>query len=973
MALLVFCACTRAEQVQPVFSISEQGTLEYTLGERGDRVPDFSSAGYEGGGVAFPNVQAKVVVSPVEGDNTERIQSALDYVASLERDERGLRGAVELAPGRFEIWGQLRLRASGVVLRGLGQGDERATLVATGVDRRDLIRVGGAPNERFSEMGSVVVDEYVPVGATSLTLAPGHGLAVGDVVRIERMGNQKWIETVGMDKAPARLPYQWRPDTILLRWDRRVLAVDGDRVRLDGPLASSLQPEHGQALVRKRLETRALQQVGILDLQCVSEYERGNPADESHSWVAVSVDGVENGWISGVTTRGFALSAVRLGDDARRVTVQDCAYLEPVSERGGYRRQAFHTSGQQTLFLRCLAEDGLDDFTVGHLASGPNVFLECRSVRSGGISGSIGHWATGILFDNTHIDGGQIAFDNRETWNQGVGWAAANSVVYQSSAAIITSRRPPTAQNWAIGVWSQYEGDGAWIQVSQFVNPKSLYRAQLAERLGQSALRALEPYRYLSDRKAVPTLKQLGLVSREERAAAQLTLQQRDGWLLLNDTLATGKAANVTWWRGDLLPTRSAQFGYGLTRFTPGRHGPGATEDLEQLTDAMIAAGQVSLRHNYGLWYDRRRDDHQMTRRFSGDVWPPFYEQPFVRSGKGTAWDGLSKYDLSRYNPWYFARLKQFALLAEQKGLVLINEMYFQHNIIESGAHWVDSPWRPVNAVQSTGFDEPPPFKGDTIKMADAFYDIEHPERRKLHRAYIRQCLHNLADAPNALHTISAEYTGPLHFMEFWLDVIAEWEAETGKSPLIVLSCTKDVQDAILADPQRAGLIDVIEFQYWWYSDDGAFEPLGGISLAPRQNQRLHKGGKLSGNSLARMASEYRMRFPDKAVISALGIADSWAFLAAGGSFAALPATTDTELLRALPGMRPLQAGKDYWILGDADGQGFAYVASKLAPDVFATRKPGFELLSVDTETGRLSPSSGSGQLVYFLRRTDNP
>jgi hypothetical protein len=64
------------------------------------------------------------------------------------------------------------------------------------------------------------------------------------------------------------------------------------------------------------------------------------------------------------------------------------------------------------------------------------------------------------------------------------------------------------------------------------------------------------------------------------------------------------------------------------------------------------------LDHNYGLWYDRRRDDHERIRRMDGEVWTPFYELPFARSGQGLAWDGLSKYDLTKYNLWYWDRLK---------------------------------------------------------------------------------------------------------------------------------------------------------------------------------------------------------------------------------------------------------------------------------------------------------------------------
>ena len=121
------------------------------------------------------------------------------------------------------------------------------------------------------------------------------------------------------------------------------------------------------------------------------------------------------------------------------------------------------------------------------------------------------------------------------------------------------------------------------------------------------------------------------------------------------------------------------------------------------------------------------------------------------------------------------------------------------------------------------------------------------------------------------IHTLTAENSGPLEFMQFWLDVIAEWKRETGARPLIALSAPKDVQDAILADPVRAAVVDVIDLTYWFRTPDGAeFAPPGGTQLAPRQHLRLWKGGRPTAASIAAMATEYRVRFPTKAVISGL-------------------------------------------------------------------------------------------------------
>jgi hypothetical protein len=250
----------------------------------------------------------------------------------------------------------------------------------------------------------------------------------------------------------------------------------------------------------------------------------------------------------------------------------------------------------------------------------------------------------------------------------------------------------------------------------------------------------------------------------------------------------------------------------------------------------------------------------------------------------------MSKYDLTKYNPWYWDRLRAFATLADQKGLVLLNNQYFQHNILEAGAHYADCPWRTANNINDTGFPEPPPYAGDKrIFMAEQFYDVTNPTRRALHRAFIRQSLANFTGTHNVIHLTSAEFTGPLHVVQFWLDTIAEWENETGQHPLIGLSATKDVQDAILADSARARVVDVIDIRYWWYQADGsAYAPKGGQNLAPRQHARVLKPKPSSPEQVERAVREYREKFPEKAVIYSADGFDRFGAAAAkgGGSLA---------------------------------------------------------------------------------------
>ncbi|WP_324726066.1 DUF6298 domain-containing protein [Actomonas aquatica] len=867
-----------AKQVPPPVTMGSDGQLVYQVADNGDRVPDFSSAGYGGGGVAIPFLPSVIEVAPVDGDDGARIQAALDWLAAQPADAAGLRGAVRLTAGRYDIGGQLKLRASGIVLRGAGNGPDGTVLVATGTERRALIEIVGTLQRTALGPTRAITDDYVPVGATSFTLDAVDGLVVGQRLDVERPSPAAWIQFLGMDVAPARQPYNWKPDRFNLHWDRVITAIDGHTVTLDAPITTALEARWGGGKVQAYSEAGYISQVGVEHLRCEAEIDAANPHDEQHAWNAIDLHAVRDGWISDVVGVHFAGSIVQVGAKVERVTVQDCASLAPKSELAGYRRLAFHSRGQQTLFLRCTTEDGLFDFTVGYQTGGPNVFLECRAVQTQGWSGSIGSWSSGLLFDQVSIDGGILRLDNMETWNQGVGWAAANSVIWDSEASKIIARTPPGAHNWANGVWGQFVGDAAWSMSNEFAHPPSLYRAQLADRVGPDAINALAPRTYTEHTlAAIPSLEQvvtdLAVRLQPTPSPAGHPLSLRDGVLFLGDERLTGRWTAGAWWLGRMEPGRAKEFGPAITRFAPGRTGMGLTDELPAVADWMERQNIVAFRHHYGLWHERRRIDHQMIRRPDSDVWPPFFEQPFARSGTGRAWDGLSRYDLTRYNPWYFQRLRDFADVARERGLVLINEMYFQHNIIESGAHWVDSPWRPVNNINDTSrqFPEPPPFTGDTIKMADEFYDLSDPTYRALHRAYIRQCLDNLAGQPNVIHSLSAENTGPLHFMQFWIDVVAEWELETGQHPLIALSATKDVQDAILADPARAAVVDIIDFTYWFRTAKGdEYAPAGGISLAPRQNLRKWKGGQPNAASIAAMADEYRARFPGKAIITSL-------------------------------------------------------------------------------------------------------
>lgn len=107
--------------------------ITYLNDDRGNRILDFSTCGYKSSEQDIPSVRNVVFVPWKAGDNTARIQRAIDYVASLAPDASGFRGAVLLDQGEFSLSGSIRISAPGIVLRGTDK--EKTILLKKGVDR----------------------------------------------------------------------------------------------------------------------------------------------------------------------------------------------------------------------------------------------------------------------------------------------------------------------------------------------------------------------------------------------------------------------------------------------------------------------------------------------------------------------------------------------------------------------------------------------------------------------------------------------------------------------------------------------------------------------------------------------------------------------------------------------------------------------------------------------------------------------
>lgn len=503
LSMAAAASLTCAETAPRPVTLGASGRLVYHTTARGDRVPDFSYAGYMGGGVPLPSVPVARRVKPSGGDDTAVIQSALDAVSALPLHGK-FRGAVLLEPGVFHCSRTLSISASGVVLR--GSGPSATVLQLTGKPHL-AIRISGDRTEQLSGSPTYITESYVPVDASSITVKNAANLHPGDRIRITRPVTTAWLKFMGMGDLWRNGKHEtWVGSS--LSTERTIRRVRGDMLDLDVPLMDSYDrrymPPQG-AEVQRVIVHGEIEQSGVERLRIIAPAR--HVLMRGPLFGAINIRGLKDGWVRDVqvvdTTGGISV-----GKGTRRITVEDVGFIHSTSIQGHAKPADFSAGGTQILFLRC-ASSGNDLFYVvtGPRNQGPNVVLDSTFHGDGHLEPHQ-RWSTALLVDNTHVPDGGIDYMNRGEMGSGHGWAMAWGVVWNSSAKTLLIQDPPGAINWSIGntgeeITAQMPDyprtklpdlpQGRIVSPGKRVAPRSLYREQLKERLGAGALEALNP------------------------------------------------------------------------------------------------------------------------------------------------------------------------------------------------------------------------------------------------------------------------------------------------------------------------------------------------------------------------------------------------------------------------------------------------------------------------------------------------
>jgi len=496
-----FAACALSAQSLWVH-FGPSGKLIYAQTPKGDRIPDFSYAGYEGGGVALPTVPEKRTVKPSGSDDTAAIQDAIDAVSALPL-VHGFRGAVELAPGTFHCSQTISITASGVVLRGAGDGEKGTTIVMTGAPHLGL-RIEGRLQQKEMGVETTITDAYVPAGTATIHVADATNLHPGDLLLISKPVTPAWVHFMGMDdmRRNGKDEHWIRASTLDVR--RRIASVQGHTVTLAVPLMDDYDAsffDGGHAEVRKIEVSGQISQVGAEDLRFVAPKRIIALGERAFS--GVTIRDVVDSWLRSValldTTNGMSINS-----GSERLTFLKCGIVQEAAVTSAAKPADFASNGSQILFDRCTGSGDNTFYVVTQAGvQGPVVALHCRFLGNGHIAPHQ-RWSTGLLIDNTAVPSGGIDMMNRGEMGSGHGWPIGWSVVWNSTAKSFAMNTPPGSYIWSIGNRGEeinppfpiFDGGPrrAPLQPATIdspdkpVQPQSLYLEQLKDRLGSKAV-----------------------------------------------------------------------------------------------------------------------------------------------------------------------------------------------------------------------------------------------------------------------------------------------------------------------------------------------------------------------------------------------------------------------------------------------------------------------------------------------------
>lgn len=490
LCLLLTGAGNSAQSQQNSALWGSNGELWDSLG----RLPDYSYAGYHSGEVDIPAVAVATNVSDFgaipndDRDDSAAIQAAIDATTN---------GAVLVPPGSYRLESPITIRKSGVVIRGSGDGPGGTIFY---VPENATERAGGNHDMRFSwgsagfivlfqgnsPTGSTNIESNAARGDRTIRLSDASDFQAGGQIVIKmqddslygslfrHLHNNRlsgWSEGSGDSWCGAS-------DS----WPFTIEAISGNDVTLKEPLPFEIRSEWSPTVQRGR----AITETGIENLRVRFRYAEPVKHLTERGFNAIRFERVRDSWVRNVTLEDID-NGITVGKQSSRNSLVDVK----VEGRRGHHATTISGGSSYNIIsdIELVVDDDDDEwihaFTIDHGAQG-NVVQEAQSNKILRLDlhrdSPFENLYTEILSKSNFKSGGNKCA-GPHTGARLTLWNAADLFEGLDDDLLkgIDSQVNVIARTDRAGVESE---DGLWVENIENVQPKNLYKAQLARRLG---------------------------------------------------------------------------------------------------------------------------------------------------------------------------------------------------------------------------------------------------------------------------------------------------------------------------------------------------------------------------------------------------------------------------------------------------------------------------------------------------------
>jgi len=176
-----------------------------------------------------------------------------------------------------------------------------------------------------------------------------------------------------------------------------------------------------------------------------------------------------------------------------------------------------------------------------------------------------------------------------------------------------------------------------------------------------------------------------------------------------------------------------------------------------------------SYNHNFIRLWARESASHSPT-----NIYRAAYPLPYLRSGPGVALDGNPRFDLSRFNPEYFSRLRSRVKQAHDRGIYVMVMLFQGFSIHLKGGNranpWPGHPFNAGNNINGIDGDYNANGEGEEV------HTLQDPRITALQEEYVRKVIDTVNDL-DVLYEISNESPkASLEWQYHWINFIHNYE-----------------------------------------------------------------------------------------------------------------------------------------------------------------------------------------------------